>query len=103
MPPNASHQRPQSILRMKAAPNISAPETIAPFGKAICPSSAAAVMNDETPISSASLLKVNPLARIVFTQALLSASRSLASSDITHSCCLVVDGQRVEDLISQAA
>ena len=63
------------------------------FGKAICPSSAAAVMNAETPISSASLLKVNPLARIVFTQARLSASRSLAGSDITHSCRLVIDGK----------
>jgi len=53
------------------------------FGKAIWPSRAAAVTNGETPISSASFLKLNPLAGIAFTQARLSVSRSLANSDIT--------------------
>jgi hypothetical protein len=58
-------------------------------------------MNDETPISSASVLKVNPLARIVFTQARLSASRSVASSDMTHSNRLVIDGKEVRTSYSK--
>jgi hypothetical protein len=41
-------------------------------------------MNGERPISAASFLNVNPLARIAFTQARLNSSRSLASSDITN-------------------
>src|SRR5262245_44572924 len=65
------------------------------FGKAIWPISAAAMMNGETPISSANDLKVNPLARMAFTQARLSASRSPARSDMTNSCRLFTDCKEV--------
>src|SRR5262245_21751481 len=65
------------------------------FGKAIWPISAAAMMNGETPISSANDLKVNPLARMAFTQARLSALRSPARSDMTNSCRLFTDCKEV--------